>query len=93
MTSSLVKIEIGPKSRLLIDFRDAMRGLREGRGTTLLAFVLLSLTMAAGTVTFSVVDAVALRSLPYAFPYRQAPKIIFNGASVLAPLSRSAQRV
>jgi putative ABC transport system permease protein len=36
--------------------------------TTVLAFLILTLAMAAGTVTFSVVDAVALRALPYASP-------------------------
>lgn len=50
--------------------RDAVRGLLAGRRTTVLAFVILSLTMAAGTVTFSVIDAVALRPLPYAAPGR-----------------------
>ena len=57
-------------SRVRIDLRDALRSLRGGRGTTLLAFGILSVTMAAGTVTFSVVDAVALRALPYASPER-----------------------
>lgn len=47
---------------------DALRGLRSGRSSTVLAFVVLSLTMAAGTVTFSVVDAVAIRPAPYAAP-------------------------
>ena len=50
---------------MLTDLRDALRGLRTGKGTTALAFAILTLTLAAGTVTFSVVDAVALRSLPY----------------------------
>ena len=50
---------------MLTDLRDALRGLRAGKGTTALAFVILTLALAAGTVTFSVVDAVALRSLPY----------------------------
>src|SRR5262245_48266948 len=47
---------------------NALRGLRGGRGATVLAFVVLSLAMAAGTVTFSVVDAVAIRPLPYGDP-------------------------
>lgn len=51
-----------------IDLRDALRGLRGGGGTTAWAFGLLTLTMAAGTVTFSVVDGVALRPLPYTAP-------------------------
>jgi hypothetical protein len=50
--------------------RDAFRALRTGRGTTLLAFSILTLTMAAGTIVFSVVDAVALRRLPYSSPER-----------------------
>jgi putative ABC transport system permease protein len=52
------------------DLRDAMRALRAGRGTTVLAFILLTLTMAAVTVTFSVVDAIAVRPLPYGSPDR-----------------------
>jgi putative ABC transport system permease protein len=55
-------------SRARIDFQEALRGLRSGGGTTVLAFVLLTLAMAAGTVTFSVVEGVALRPLPYASP-------------------------
>lgn len=47
------------------DLREALRGLRAGKGATALAFAILTLTLAAGTVTFSVVDAVALRPLPY----------------------------
>ena len=53
-----------------MDVREALRGLRAGRGTTALAFGILTLAMAAGTVTFSVVDAVALRPLPFASPER-----------------------
>ena len=50
------------------EFLGAVRGLRTGKGTTLLAFGILTLTMAAGTVTFSIVDAVAIRPLPYGSP-------------------------
>lgn len=50
---------------MLADFRDAVRGLRAGKGTTALAFGILTLTLAAGTITFSVVNAIALRALPY----------------------------
>jgi putative ABC transport system permease protein len=53
-----------------IYLRDAVRALLAGRGTTVLAFTILTLAMAAGTVTFSVVDAVALRPLPYGSPDR-----------------------
>jgi macrolide transport system ATP-binding/permease protein len=55
---------------LAIDLREAMRGLRAGRGTTVLAVLILTLGIAAGTVTFSVVDALALRQLPYHDPPR-----------------------
>jgi predicted permease len=53
---------------LLTDMRTALRGLRSSVGTTLLAFVILAVTIAAGTVTFSVVDAVAIRPLPFEAP-------------------------
>ena len=59
-------------SRVRIDLRDALRALRAGRGTTVLAFGILTVTMASATVTFSVVDAVALRPLPYGSPERLA---------------------
>jgi putative ABC transport system permease protein len=45
--------------------RDALHGLRAGRGTTTLAFAIFTLAIAAGTVTYSVVDTVAFRRLPY----------------------------
>jgi predicted permease len=47
------------------ELRDAWRGLRSGRGTTLLALVVLTVGIAAATVTFSVVDTIALRRLPF----------------------------
>ena len=50
------------------EFHNALRGLRAGRATTALAFTILTLTMAAGTITFSVVDGLALRPLPYGDP-------------------------
>jgi putative ABC transport system permease protein len=46
----------------------AAQGFRYARGTMALAFVILTLAMAAGTTTFSVVDGVAFRPLPYASP-------------------------
>jgi cell division protein FtsX len=55
---------------LRTDVRDAIHGLRTGRWTTLLAFVILALATSAATVTFSVVDAVAIRALPYGSPDR-----------------------
>lgn len=50
---------------MFTDLRHALRGLRAGTGTTALAFAILTLSLGAGIVTFSVVDAVALRPLPY----------------------------
>ena len=46
-------------------FANSIRGLRAARGTTLLAFAIFTLAIAAGTVTFSVVDTIAFRRLPY----------------------------
>lgn len=46
----------------------AVRGIRIARGNLAVAFTILTLAMTAGTVTFSVVDAVAFRRLPYADP-------------------------
>lgn len=56
--------------RLIIHLRDVGGGLRAGRGTYGLAFVILTLTLAAATVMFAVVDAVVLRPLPFAEPGR-----------------------
>jgi predicted permease len=53
---------------LLTDVKTALRGLRSSVGTTLLAFGILAVTIAAGTITFSVVDAIAIRPLPFAAP-------------------------
>ena len=50
--------------------RDALRGLRASRGTTTLAIAMLTIALAAGAVTYSVVDAIALRPLPLADPDR-----------------------
>ena len=47
----------------------ALQGLRHARGTLLLAFAILTLAMTAAVVTFSVVDSVALRPLPYESPH------------------------
>jgi putative ABC transport system permease protein len=46
------------------ELRDAWRGLRAAPGTSALALLILTLGIAAATVTFSVVDTVALRRLP-----------------------------
>src|SRR5688572_21070458 len=50
------------------DVSSAWRGLRGAPGTTLLATAILTLGIAAATVTFSVVDAVALRRMPFDAP-------------------------
>jgi len=54
----------------LIDLRDALRSLRADRATTVLALAILTLGIGAATVTFSIVDVVALRALPYHKPER-----------------------
>lgn len=56
--------------RVRLHVLEASRGLRAGRGTTALAFAILTLALAAGTVTFSVVDGVAIRPLPFVSPER-----------------------
>jgi predicted permease len=45
--------------------RDAARGLRRAPAPSLFTLAILSVGIAAGTVTFSVVDAVVLRPLPF----------------------------
>ena len=75
-------------TRVLVDLREAWRGLKGGRGTSLLAFTLLSVTMAAATVTFSVVDGIALRPLPYGNPDRlvgMSFQSVFNRPSLVHP--------
>jgi putative ABC transport system permease protein len=47
------------------ELRDAWRGLRAAPGTSALALGILTLGIAAATVTFSVADAVALRGMPF----------------------------
>lgn len=51
-------------------FVAAYRGLRAAPRTAVLAVAILTLAIAAGTLTFSVVDAVALRPLPFDQPDR-----------------------
>lgn len=64
------RLRVSRLASLLNDLRDARRSLWAARGMTATAFTILTLTMAATTVTFSVVDAVAIRPLPYAAPER-----------------------
>lgn len=52
------------------DLRDAAKAVWRGRKSLAWAFVVLSLAMAAGTVTFSVVDSLVLRPLPFGQPER-----------------------
>ncbi len=75
--------------RTMMSLRDAIGGLRSGRGTTVLAFVLLTAGMAASTVTFSVVDNVALRPLPVLLPrttreYRRHCGTVWCAAAAIA---------
>jgi len=49
---------------------EAIRSLRHSRGTTLFILFILTLSIAAATITFSVVDAVVLRPLPFPEPGR-----------------------
>ena len=58
---------VGPRAAWM-ELAHAARGLWSGKATTALVFCILSVTLAAGVVTFSVVDALALRPLPYATP-------------------------
>jgi predicted permease len=50
--------------------RDAARSLRHGRAQVSLATAILTLAMTAATVTFAVVDPLALRALPFDAPDR-----------------------
>jgi putative ABC transport system permease protein len=52
------------------DVRHAIRSLRSTPTFTIVALIVLSLAIGASTAIFSVVDAVALRGLPYAEPER-----------------------
>jgi predicted permease len=50
--------------------RDAFRSVRRSPAHSLFIVAVLALAMAAGTITFSVVDAVVLKPLPFAEPER-----------------------
>jgi putative ABC transport system permease protein len=52
------------------DVRDAIRSLRSAPLFTMVALLVLSLTIGASTAIFSVVDAVVLRALPYDEPHQ-----------------------
>jgi putative ABC transport system permease protein len=51
---------------MTLAFRDARRSIWRFRGTSILAIAILTLSLAAGAVTFAVVDGIVLRPLPYA---------------------------
>jgi predicted permease len=70
-------------------FRDARRSIYRFRATSLIAVVILSLSMAAGAVTFAVVDTVVLRPLPYTDSARLvaiSSKTPREARSTLAPI-------
>jgi len=48
------------------DFRDALRALRRAPAFSIVAVLLLALAIGSATATFSVVDAILVRGLPYA---------------------------
>src|SRR5512140_1352746 len=52
------------------DLSDAFRALRGAPGFTAVALIVLTLGIGATTAIFSVVDAVALRNVPFADPNR-----------------------
>src|SRR5262249_53722230 len=48
------------------DLRDAVRALRRAPAFSVVAIVMLALAIGSATATFSVVDAILVRGLPYA---------------------------
>ncbi|HVS13125.1 MAG TPA: ABC transporter permease [Thermoanaerobaculia bacterium] len=54
----------------LTDLRTALRALRRSPGFTLVAVAMMAVAIAATTATYSLVDAILLRPLPFAEPER-----------------------
>src|SRR4051812_29044653 len=70
---------------------DAARSLRRSGSTFFVSLLILTLAMAAATVTFSVVDAVALRPLPFpdpgrlvAFEHQRGDRVMSQARSLAA---------
>lgn len=73
------------------DVTEAARALVRDRGTTLLGLAILAIAMAVATVTFAVVDAVALRPLPFQESARLVdiakPSLVAGQLSLVPPMS------
>lgn len=69
VSTSLALVPRAGRTAALI-LRDAFRSVRRSPTHSLFIVAVLALAMAAGTVTFSVVDAVVLKPLPFAEPDR-----------------------
>lgn len=87
------------KTRMLtttrLAFRDARRSICRFRATSAAAFLILALSMAAGAVTFAVVDTIVLRPLPYPDSERLvalSAKTPREARSTLAPIDYYAAR-
>jgi hypothetical protein len=61
------------------DLAEARRALRGAPGFTAVALIVLTLGIGATTAIFSVVDAVALRNVPFADPSEQPAHVVITG--------------